>query len=82
MRLKQEGAPSVSIYAKQRTLNSRPMRNTKVVTNKEPCCSAYMALPAPQGLYTACSTWAQPETSTANVTYGGGGGWGGGVGVW
>jgi hypothetical protein len=27
-----------------------------------------MAVPGPHGLNTACSTWAQPHTSTARVT--------------
>ena len=37
------------------------MRNTKEVTNRLPCCSMYMWLPSPHGLYTACRTWAQLE---------------------
>ncbi len=60
--------PTVTDGPPCHTLNSRPIRNTKDVTNRDPCCRAYMALPAPQGLYTACSTWAQPLTSTARVT--------------
>ena len=51
------------------TLNSSPMRNTNDVTSRLPCCRAYMTLPLPQGLYIACSTWAQLDTSTASVTW-------------
>ncbi len=52
----------------ERTLNSSPIRNTKEVRPRLACCNAYMAVPVPHGLYTACSTWAQPHTSTASVT--------------
>jgi hypothetical protein len=51
------------------TLNSRPIRNTNDVTNREACCRRYIALSTPQGLYTPCRTWAHPDTSTARVTW-------------
>ena len=50
------------------SLSLLTIKNTKDATNSEPCWSAYMALPAPHGLYIACNTCAQLQTSTASVT--------------
>ena len=48
--------PSQPTVSPQLLVRRNTIRKTNVVTNRLACCSLYMMLPGPHGLYIACKT--------------------------